>query len=175
MTVPITIRVARPSDLAAVDSLLGRSFPRLLAPDYSPSVMVLALPIISKARPELLASGRYFLALGPDGHLLGVGGWSGAAPAPSDQPANSPGADRIGHVRHVATDPAALRMGVGRAVMAAVFDAARQAGITRLECLSTRTAVPFYANLGFLSAGPIEVPLRPGIVFPAVQMMCDLS
>lgn len=58
--------------------------------------------------------------------------------------------------------------------MAAVFDAARGAGVVRMECLSTRTAVPFYTSVGFRVIGPVDVPLRAGIVFPAVQMICDL-
>lgn len=169
----MTIRAARLSDLAAVDMLVARSYPRLLAADYPPSVMVLAVPIITRARPELLASGRYFLAIGGDGKLLGAGGWSAGPPGPSDQAAGQAGPARTGHVRHVATDPVAVRQGVGRALMAAVFDAARGAGVTAMECLSTRTAVPFYTSVGFRVIGPVEVPLRAGIVFPAVQMICD--
>lgn len=172
------IRAARRGDLSAVDTLLARSYPRLLAADYPPSVMVLALPIIARARPELLASGRYYLAFGADGKLLGAGGWSAGAPGPSDQPTDQPAAQvaltRTGHVRHVATDPSAVRQGVGRAIMAAVFGAARGAGVTRMECLSTRTAVPFYKSVGFRVITPVEVPLRAGIVFPAVRMICDV-
>ena len=174
MVQTFTLRVAQSSDLAAVETLLGRSYPRLLAADYAPSVMVLALPIIARARPELLVSGRYYLALGRGGHVLGAGGWSTAAPGPSDQPEGQPASAAIGHVRHLATDPDALRRGVARAVMQAVFAAAREAGVTRMECLSTRSAVPFYAAMGFASIRSIDVPLRPGIVFPAVQMVRDL-
>ena len=155
--------------------LLARSYPRLLRKDYAPSVMVMALPIIARARPELLASGRYYLAFGADGKLLGAGGWSRAAPGPSDQPEAQLGNGGVGHVRHVVTDPAAVRQGVGRAVMAAVFEAAQQAGVSRMECLSTRTAVPFYASLGFQAMGAVDVPLRAGIVFPAIQMICDFT
>ncbi len=54
--------------------------------------------------------------------------------------------------------------------MARVLAEAREAGLTRLDCHATRTAVPFYAALGFEVLGPISVPLRPGIVFPAVAM-----
>ena len=175
MTLPLTIRTARPSDLANVDLLLARSYPRLLSPDYPPSVMVLALPIISRARPELLASGRYYLAFGADGALLGAGGWSVGAPSPAGEPEAGARIGGVGHVRHVATDPTALRQGVGRAVMAAVFEATRRAGMSRMECLSTRTAVPFYTSIGFQAHGAVEVPLRAGIVFPAVQMTVDFT
>ncbi len=165
----LTLRPTRPGDLAAVDALLVRSYPRLLAADYPPSVIVLALPIIARARPSLLASGRYYLVEDADGAVLGAGGWSAGSPA-------TDGADghlRAGtaHVRHFATDPAALRRGIGGAIMAEVLRAARGAGMRRLECLSTRTAVPFYAAQGFVVAGPeAEIGLAPGIGFPAIPM-----
>lgn len=169
----LTIHTARPADLGDVETLLGRSYPRLLAADYPPSIMVLAVPIITRARPELLASGRYYLVRDPAGRLLGAGGWSHAAPGPSDQAAVE-GEGLTGHVRHLATDPDALRRGIGRALMRHVMDEARAAGMAWLECLSTRTAVRFYAAMGFAPVGPVEVPLRPGITFPAVRMLAGL-
>jgi len=161
----ITLRRARPSDLDAVERLLKRSYPRLLRPDYPPSVMVTAVPIIARARPELLASGRYFLAEAEDGTLLGAGGWSAAPPG------GEGGMEGVGHVRHVAVDPDALRQGVGRAVMGEVISDTLRHGVKWLDCLSTRTAVPFYEALGFRVLHGAEVGLRPGIVFPAVRMM----
>ncbi len=53
MTRSLTLRPATPADLAEVEALLGRSYPRLLAADYPPSVMVLALPVIG-IRPVCL-------------------------------------------------------------------------------------------------------------------------
>jgi GNAT superfamily N-acetyltransferase len=172
----LTLRHATPRDLAAVDLLLARSYPRLLAGDYPPSVLVLALPIISRARPELLASGRYWLAENAAGRVIGAGGWSGDAPTPSD---GSGDAARlragVAHIRHVATDPDVVRQGVGRALMARVMAEARAAGFVAMDCMSTRTAVPFYAAMGFHEIGPIVVSLAPGIDFPAVRMVCAFS
>lgn len=160
-----TLRRARPSDLQAVERLLARSYPRLLRPDYPPSVMVLAVPLIARARPELLASGRYFLVEAEDGAVLGAGGWSMASPAGEGTP------EGVAHVRHVAVDPAAVRQGIGRALMGEVIADALRHGVRWLDCLSTRTAVPFYESLGFRVLHEREVGLRPGIVFPAVRMM----
>jgi GNAT superfamily N-acetyltransferase len=165
----VTIRRARPGDLAAVDRLLARSYPRLLAADYPPSVMVLAVPIIARARPELLASGRYLVALDAAGTVVAAGGWSIAPPV------GGAALGYLGHVRHVATDPDVVRQGIGRRLMHEVMADAAQAGVRRMDCLSTRTAVPFYAALGFRVLGETEVPLRPGISFPAVRMLADLA
>ncbi len=170
MTRPFTLRRAVPADLAALDTLLARSYPRLLKADYPPSVLVMALPIIVRARPELLASGCYFVAVdGRDGNLIGAGGYSLAAPAPRGA-APGPREQQTGHIRHVVTDPDHLRRGVGRAVMSCVMMAAMAEGVTAFDCLSTRTAVPFYTALGFRVLAAATVPLAPGIAFPAVLM-----
>jgi GNAT superfamily N-acetyltransferase len=165
----LTLRLAGPADLAAVDVLLARSYPRLLAADYPPSVMVTAVPIIARARPGLLASGRYYVVEDDGGALLGAGGWSMEAPAP-DGMTGQAGA-RVGHVRHFATDPDATRRGVAGAILARAMQAAQAEGVRQLDCLSTRTAVPFYAAQGFRIVGPVEITLAAGIVFPAVRMV----
>ncbi|WGV17651.1 GNAT family N-acetyltransferase [Fuscovulum ytuae] len=165
----LTLRRARPADLAAVDRLLSRSYPRLLKGDYPPSVLVTALPIISRARPELLASGRYFLAEAEDGQVIGAGGWSAAVQSSGEV------APQTAHIRHVAVDPSRLRQGVGSAVMSEVIVDTLRHGIRWLDCMSTRTAIPFYDALGFRVLHEVDVPLAPGIVFPAVRMMRQIS
>lgn len=159
----LTLRPATKADLAAVDRLLTDSYPRLLAADYAPSVLVTALPIINRAQPGLVTSGRYFLALQGD-RLLAAGGWSLSAPG------NGAATAGIGHVRHVVTDWRHQRQGIGRALMTAVLADARAAGATGMDCLSTLTAERFYASMGFRSLGPVTVALRPGIDFPAIRM-----
>lgn len=162
----ITIRPARLADLAPVDALLARSYPRQLAADYPPSVLVTALPLISRARPELLASGTYYVADDGAGHIVGAGGWTRTAP--------SGRAAVVGNVRHVVTDDRMTRRGIGRAIMARVFDDSAAAGCRHLDCLATRTAVPFYQALGFTVVGAVEITLRPGIAFPAIRMQRNL-
>jgi GNAT superfamily N-acetyltransferase len=164
----LTIRPATRADLGAVDALLAHSYPRLLAADYPPSVLVTALPLIARARPELLVSGTYWLAVDAAGIVVGAGGWTRS---PSDGGKGHPG---IGHVRHVVTRAGRVREGIGRALMTRVMAQAAGAGVARLDCLSTRTAVPFYTALGFRALGPVEVSLRPGIGFPAVRMVREV-
>jgi N-acetylglutamate synthase-like GNAT family acetyltransferase len=158
----LTIRPATRHDIAAVDALLARSYPALLKADYPPSILVTAVPIISRARPELLASGTYFVAETAMGEILGAGGWT-------------PGRAGHGNVRHVVTDAAHLRRGIGRALFGTIFGTAREAGLHRLDCQATRTAVPFYRALGFAEIGPVEVPLAQGILFPAIRMTRPLG
>ncbi len=154
----ITIRKSRAADLTAADALFAQSYPALLKRDYPPSTLVLALPLISKAQPQLLSSGTYYVAETEDGQLVGAGGWSRGRRRDAAQ------------IRHVVTDHRFIRKGIGRAIMDTVFATAKAAGVRHLQCQSTRTAVPFYAACGFRELGPIEVSLAPGIGFPAVAM-----
>ena len=158
-----TLRMATKQDIAAVDALLARAYPRLLKADYPPSTLVMALPLISRAQPELVTCGSYYL-VEEDDVLLGAGGWT----------ATAPGSGRVtrgvGHIRHVVTDDRATRRGVGRALMDHICTAARQNGLRRLECLSTLTAEPFYQAMGFESCSRVDVALGPAIAFPAIQM-----
>lgn len=160
---PLIIRPTARTDLAAVDALLARAYPKLLKGAYPPSVLVTALPLISRAQPALVACGTYYAVL-KDGAIVGVGGWT---------------RDRMvrgrGHVRHVATDDRAVRQGIGRALISHIAAQARAAGILELECWATRNAVPFYAAQGFTEEGPMDVPLQPGITFPSVRMRMGLA
>jgi len=159
-----TVRPSTGSDLAAVDVVLARSYPKLLKHDYPASVLVTALPLISKAQPALMSCGTYYVAEMPDGRILGAGGIT----------RDRARAD-IGHVRHVATDPDCTRQGVAGAILRHALMRARDSGLVHIECWATRTAVPFYRAQGFDETGPIEVPLAPGISFPAVRMTQSLS
>jgi len=163
----IRFRIAERRDLSAVDALLARAFPRLLKADYPASVLVTALPIISRARPDLVVSGTYWVAEA-GGAVVGAGGWTADARGGGAVPGGA------GEVRHVVTDDRWVRRGVASGLMGRAMAQAKAAGIVRLDCLATRTAVPFYTALGFAVLGEVEVPLRAGIGFPAVRMIRDL-
>ncbi len=156
----IAIRATTADDLPVVDALLARSYPALLKRDYPPSLMVTAVPILARARPELVSSGTYYLAEDAAGRALAVGGWT-----PRRRVAHR------GEIRHLATDPAAVRRGIGGAVLAHALAEAARAGLRHLDCLSTRGAVPFYRAAGFVETGARLVPLAPGIEFPVVAMV----
>lgn len=158
-----TLRIATRKDITAVDMLLSRAYPRLLKADYAPSVLVMALPKISRAQPDLVTSGTYYL-IEEDGVLLGAGGWTANAPGQG-------GITRgVGHIRHVVTDDRATRRGVGRKLMDFIAHTAREQGLRRLSCLSTLTAEPFYHAVGFKTLKPVTIPLGTGIDFPAIEM-----
>lgn len=164
----LEIRPGTAADVAPLDALLARSYPRLLAADYPPSVLVTAIPKISRAQPALITSGTYFVALRGDA-LVGGGGWTRDVPGGGGKAFKG-----IGHIRHFATDVGAVRCGIGRALMERVLETATAAGVQRLECMSTRTAVAFYQSVGFTLLGEVDVMLDAGISFPALRMTRNL-
>ncbi len=168
MTRVVTIRSASISDIGALDRLFQRSYARLLAADYPPSILVTAVPTMARAQPNLVQSSLFYVAEDEDGEILGAGGWSLAAPG------GRPGTRGVGHIRHVATDPDAVRQGVGRAVLEHIMLTAKASGMSQLLSQSTRTAVPFYRAMGFAPEGDIEVPLGGGFRFPAILMRAQL-
>ena len=164
MTGTLTVRTTTPADLPEIDALLGRSYPALLKADYPPSTLVTAVPLLSRANPALLACGTYFAVTDEDDVIVGAGGWTRSAPPGFERKA------QIGSIRHVVTDHRRTREGIGTRLLAHIFSTARETGMRSLDCLSTRTAVPFYSACGFRSFGPVTINLRPGIDFAAVRM-----
>jgi GNAT superfamily N-acetyltransferase len=164
MVSQITIRPTTVRDLPRIDALLADSYPALLKADYPPSVLVLALPIITRANPNLLRSGTFFVAEEAEGRALAAGGWTYSAPQGGVGPRD------LGHIRHVVAHPSTLRRGLASAILERCFREARAAGLTWMMAQSTRTAVPFYRAMGFEERSEIEITLRPGITFPAVEM-----
>jgi hypothetical protein len=114
MVSQITIRPTTVRDLPRIDALLSESYPALLKPDYPPSVLVTALPLIARANPSLLRSGTYFVAEDGEGRALAAGGWTWSGPQGGVGPRD------LGHIRHVVTHPSATRRGLpGRSSSAA--------------------------------------------------------
>lgn len=163
----MTIRPAMPGDDAAVTRLLARSYGTLLKPDYDAELLARVLPIIGRARPQLLRCPTYFVAE-EAGQIMAAGGWSEAAPGGGD-------AAGVGHVRHVACDPDQVGRGIAGRLMREVLATAGAQGVRLLCCLSTRTAAPFYARFGFEGAAEVDVRLAPGLFLPSVEMRCRLT
>lgn len=81
MRAGLVLRSARLEDAGTVGALLVDSYARLFPRCYPADILDIALPLMTRANPELLSSGLYHLVETEAGHVVGCGGWSLADPA----------------------------------------------------------------------------------------------
>jgi GNAT superfamily N-acetyltransferase len=162
MKVPMRVRRAYPEDAPLIDDLLERAYPTFMADAYSQEVLSAALPSMTKANPELLKSGTYYVAE-ESGRFLGCGGCTLERPGTRE-------VTDIAHLRHFATDPAFARQGVGRTIFRECAKAAAKAGAKMFQAYSSVNAVPFYESLGLTRIKQIDFPMIKTVSFPAILM-----
>ncbi len=166
---PFEIRVAQIEDASAVSKLLAASYGQFLRAAYHPKVLAAALPILSSARPELLASRSYFVAQTGGGEIIAAGGWSWQGPVGGATPLD------MGHIRHVAVAPAFVGCGIGRVLLGHVREDALCERVRVLSCISTINAQHFFQRAGMTRRCEVALTLAPGISFPAIDMRLNLA
>lgn len=157
------IRPSTPEDFSAVETLLGRSYPALMADAYEPAVLSWALPLMIKADPDLLASGTFYLAEDA-GEIVGCGGWTFGAPGSGRL------TDGLAHLRHFAVDPSRARSGIGRRLFAECARVAAGRQARRFQAFSGLNAERFYAEMGLERLDLVHIPMGEDVLFPAVLM-----
>ena len=174
---PITIRLATPTDIPALEPLIVASVRGLQTRDYTAVEIEGALASVFGVDTQLIADGTYFVAQATEERVIaGCGGWS--------KRRTLFGADHWTHREDELLDPATdaakiraffvhpdwARRGVGTAILDACEAAAIAAGFTRLEMGATLTGVPFYAARGYRASDRFNVPLTNGETLPIVRM-----
>ncbi len=93
------IRITNLNDEKLVSELLYASYSELMVEEYDASALGLALPRMTHANPELLASGTFYIVEGMNSLAIGCGGWTLDAPGVKEK------REGIAHLRHFATHP----------------------------------------------------------------------
>lgn len=158
---PFTLRIATPDDARKVSDVLGASYSRLYRGWYRDDVLAASLPAMTRANPQLLASGRYFLCERKN-MAVACGGWSLAPPQGGAEAGR-------GHLRHFGTHPDHLGIGCASAIAERCFDEARAAGCSEMEVLSSLTAEAFYAGRGFRTVSAAAATIG-GVPFACMLM-----
>ncbi len=157
------IRQSNAGDGLQVEALLGRSYPVTMAGAYDESILSVALPLMTKAQPDLLTSGTFFV-VEDAGLVVGCGGWTFA------EPGSGRIVEGLAHLRHFAVDPARSRQGIGRLIFDACSRTAAQQGALRFQVFSSLNAEAFYAGMGLTRIDVVRVPMRADLAFPVVLM-----
>jgi GNAT superfamily N-acetyltransferase len=177
-----TLRLATEDDIPALHALIEASVRGLQAGDYTPAQIEGALGTVLGLDTQLIVDRTYFVADCLDQNAkvrstAGCGGWSkrktlfGADRGPGREPELLDPTTDPAKVRAIFVHPDFARRGLGSLILAAVENAARQAGFRRCEMGSTLTGVPLYRLKGYVEVERIEVPLWNGEALPVVRMV----
>jgi GNAT superfamily N-acetyltransferase len=116
---------------------------------------------------QLVRDRTYFVAE-VAGSVVGAGGWSYRQTIAGAHGPNDPAGAQLdpthdaARVRAFHVDPAFARRSVGTLLLGLSETAAEKAGFRKAELTSTIPAVPFYADFGYRSVRPFEMPLPSG-------------
>ena len=127
----------------------------------------------------LIDDGTYFAAI-VDGVLAGCGGWSyrktlfGADGRSDREPENLDPAVDAAKIRAFFVEPTYARRGIGKALLDHCEDAARDAGFSRAELMSTLPGLRLYARFGYVAGDSVDYALEGGGTIPFVPMTKSL-
>lgn len=175
MQEPITVRLAGPEDVEALNALIRESAAELSRGFYTPEQIDSAIRFVFGVDTTLIADRTYY-AVESEGTLVGCGGWSrrGAlyggdqrrmAEAPVLDPSRDPA-----RIRAFFVSPAHARRGIGRRLLDVCTAAARHEGYRSLELMATLPGVPLYRACGFESVEEVADRLPNGVSVPFVRM-----
>jgi GNAT superfamily N-acetyltransferase len=199
------IRPATLQDHDGCAALIQLSFSTQLVHDYTVECLSKCLPLITTPRQQLLTCNTWYVAEHPiSRQIVGCGGWTVRRPSAegSDSTNNETGntttkhdgslecgaeaapsctepAALVPHLRHFATHPSYMRMGIASSIwkwthqeIANQFEAEGRP-FPRLEVYSTLTAKKFYESCGFVAVESGEITLAKDAAFPIILMRRD--
>lgn len=175
MPEPITVRLADPEDVEALNVLIRESAAALSRGYYTPEQIDSAIRFVFGVDTTLIADRTYY-AVESGGELVGCGGWSrrGAlyggdqrrmVEAPVLDPATDPA-----RIRAFFVSPAHARKGIGRRLLDVCTAAAQREGYRSLELMATLPGVPLYQACGFEAVEEVSDRLPNGVSVPFVRM-----
>lgn len=173
-TPPLTHRLATLDDVPAIAALMERAIAQLQN-GFLSEAEIAASRAHMGLDTQLIRDGSYFL-IEADGRLAGCGGWSaratlfGGDASGGRDPAMLDPARDAARIRAMYTDPAFVRRGVGRMILALCEAAARAAGFTRAEMAATLAGVPLYEACGYAVIERFEAAAPGAVPVPLVRM-----
>ncbi|MES2150504.1 MAG: GNAT family N-acetyltransferase [Pseudomonadota bacterium] len=129
---------------------------------------------------QLVEDGTYF-AIEEGGVIVACGGWSKrSTDYGGDQHKSGP--DRLldptmeaARIRAFFVEPGQERRGLGGMLLEHCTAAARAAGFTALELVSTMPGEPLYKAYGFVPTQQLELELSGGVLVPLTRMRKEMA
>jgi len=171
----VMIRVAGLGDVAAISGLMTVAIDTLQSGYLTPAQVAVSHRFMG-LDTQLIRDGTYFIAeIG--GRMAGCGGWSyratlygGDASDVAREPVLLDPARDPARIRAMYTSPEFTRRGVGRAILQASEEAARQAGFSSAELMSTMAGLHFYQTCGYQAVEPVLTEAIDEVSVPFERM-----
>lgn len=164
------VRLATNNDAPAIAALMDRAIAELQQGFLTPE-QIAASHVAMGLDLQLIEDGTYF-CVEEAGTLVGCGGWSrratlyGGNHSAGRNPRMLDPATERARIRAMYTHPEHTRKGIGRLILEAAEQAARNEGFRELEMAATMSGKPLYLACGyeiesewFDENGPVPVPL----------------
>jgi GNAT superfamily N-acetyltransferase len=172
-------RLARESDIAALEVLIPHSVRKLQASYYSERQMEAALGTIFAVDRQLIRDGTYFI-VEHETQIVGCGGWSkrlAVCGGDHDRPEPGPEIDRrcdAARIRAFFVHPDWARQGIGRSILKASEQASIAAGFSKAELVATLAGEPLYAACGYSVVERYQLEAAGVVMLPVVRMTRNL-
>jgi len=169
------LRFAQRADIPALQDLIAHSGRALSVGFYSPPQADAITRYVFGVDTQLIDDQTYFAIFDED-RIVACGGWSkrrtlfgGDQTKTGPDPLLEPGMESA-RIRAFFVDPSMARRGFGRQLMTACVAAAKQAGFTSLELVSTLPGEPLYLSSGFAILERFALDLPGGVQTPVSRM-----
>jgi GNAT superfamily N-acetyltransferase len=171
-----TLRTATVADTPQIDALMKASVAAIFPEYYDADQSASAVRYVAQVDPDLLADGTYFV-VEVGGEVVACGGWSrrgrvymGSADSPGDDRYLDP-ASEAAHIRAMFVRADWTRRGLGRRIIEASEDDARQMGFRRMDLVATLPGIPLYRAAGYVPTAVVEdIELADGVRLPCQAM-----
>jgi hypothetical protein len=187
------LRTATLEDVPDLRFLIDASVRTLHTSCYTPVQISAALMSIYGVDTTLILDGHYSVvenpsfssssSSSPEPKLIACGGWSIRStlyggdqyPSRDDNFLSSSNGDAA-KIRAFFVHPGWVRKGLGKLILDACEEAAREAGFTKAEMGATLSGVPFYGRMGYMEVenGRKDEVLGEGVVLELVKMRKEL-
>lgn len=172
----MSLRLATPADIPALQKLIARSGIKLSVGFYTPEQAQAVTREVFGVDTQLVLDGTYF-AIEDSGRIVACGGWSKrSTPYGGDQHKSGP--DRLldpagepARIRAFFVDPGMERQGLGSMLLQHCTGQALAAGFGALELTATMPGVPLYAAHGFVPVRDLNLSLADGKVALPMTLM----
>jgi len=181
------LRTATLDDVPDLHLLINASVRALHTSYYTPVQISAALKSVYGVDTTLILDGHYFVvekssfssSFSPEPKLVASGGWSNRSTLyGGDQYLSrndnflSPSSGDAAKIRAFFVHPSWARKGLGKLILGACEEAAREAGFKEAEMGATLSGVPFYRKMGYMGVqnGRKDELLVEGVVLELVKM-----